>query len=57
MSTKEQFDEWLKAVPQEAKEPFCPFHFFGYCDMAYTEACWECSDREDDDDEKLEEFD
>lgn len=29
-------------VPKEEMEPFCPFGC-GYCDVAYTSACYCCS--------------
>ena len=46
--TKEEFDQWLKEA-WEQKEPnepapFCPFKFFGYCNVAYSENCWICED-------------
>ena len=44
--TKEEFMEWLNNIPPEEKEPFCPFHHswfkHGYCDGAYSEACYTC---------------
>ena len=48
--TKDEFDEWL-AFAWSQKEPngprpFCPFDFGGYCNVAYTEKCWDCSERE-----------
>ncbi|MBO7715396.1 MAG: hypothetical protein J6S85_17670 [Methanobrevibacter sp.] len=40
--TKEEFNVWLAAIPEKEHEPFCPFGFFGYCDVAYTKKCWPC---------------
>ena len=42
--TKEEFDQWLASVPFEEKEPICPFRFFGYCNVAYSQSCWVCED-------------
>jgi len=46
--SKEEFEKWLEWAwsQKEPNEPspFCPFEFFGYCDQAYTEKCWECED-------------
>lgn len=42
--TKEEFDQWLASVPLEESVPFCPFGFFGYCNVAYSQNCWMCED-------------
>ena len=46
-----QFMAWLKSVPADEMEPFCPFNdpWFGhgYCDAAYSEKCYECEFRKE----------
>lgn len=29
-------------IPDDEKEPFCPFPEGGYCDVAYTDECYQC---------------
>lgn len=41
--TREEFDKWLESVKE--KEPFCPFEC-GYCDVAYSDACFECQGKD-----------
>ena len=41
---RKDFDDWLKSVPDEEKEPFCPFEC-GYCNEAYSEECFKCLGR------------
>lgn len=43
--TFEEFKQWLNAIPDEEKEPFCPFEI-GYCDVAYTEECFKCQGKD-----------
>lgn len=51
--TRKEFDEWLrKAKENNETEPFCPFNFFGYCNIAYSEDCWTCPYREENKDER-----
>ena len=42
---REEFDKWLKSIPDEEKDPFCPFSI-GYCDVAYTEECFKCQGKD-----------
>ena len=39
--TFEEFKQWLDTIPDEEKEPFCPFEC-GYCDIAYSDKCFKC---------------
>lgn len=39
--TFEEFKQWLDSIPNEEKEPFCPF-MCTYCNMAYSEECFKC---------------
>ena len=46
---REEFDKWLEYAwsqkdPGSEPSPFCPFEFFGYCDQAFSEKCYECED-------------
>lgn len=40
-----EYKEWLVSISDEEKEPFCPFEC-GYCDVAYSEACFECQGKD-----------
>ena len=46
-----EFMAWLNSVPKEEMEPFCPFNdpWFkhGYCDVAYSESCFNCEFRKE----------
>lgn len=43
--TFEEFKQWLDAIPDEEKEPFCPFEM-GYCDVAYSDECFKCQGKD-----------
>lgn len=43
--TFEEFKQWLDAIPDEEKEPFCPFEC-GYCGVAYSGECFKCQGKD-----------
>lgn len=43
--TFEEFKQWLNAIPDEEKEPFCPF-MCAYCNVAYGEECFKCQGKD-----------
>ena len=42
--TLKEYKEWLASIPDEEKEPFCPF-MCAYCNVAYSEECFKCKRR------------
>lgn len=39
------YEEYVRrTLSEHESEPFCPFDFFGYCDAAYSDACYSCEE-------------
>ena len=45
--TQAEFMEWLSQT-KEQSEPFCPFPFGGYCNVAYSQSCFTCEEFKED---------
>lgn len=45
--TLEEFVKDVISIPDEDKQPFCPFYggnAVGYCDVAFTDVCLQCAE-------------
>lgn len=48
--TLEKFVKGVISVPEDEKQPFCPFYGregTGYCNAAYSGACYTCTEAKD----------